>query len=249
MAHLVQAVDADILVFQEFENDVRYPQPAILDFTAYLQELTGWSYIPVQFSKSITAPYGNDQITQFILYRKDTDLKPIGDAQSYFARKSGQGRPLMMQKFQYRFNESQSLTFTLASSHLKSKRNTCGQDIECEKVRVSQATAFNKALTPFAQNNPVIWVGDFNSEPYQPTMKYLEEHNWKPLLDSSFYSYVYKERKMLLDHVLVSEKNQLDDDFKVTAKVWNINNPPAGVGEESRPVSDHDPLIIDIQEK
>ena len=247
LTHLIQAVKADILVLEEVENDSKELKPALLDLTNSLKEVTGVEYKPVEFNARYKEPYGRDAITQYILYRDKPGLELIGKAKSIKDKKGG--RPSIVQTFSYKVNETDVARFTLAASHLKSKRNTCGVDKECAEKRTAQAKAFSKALSSYGDKGTVIWVGDFNSEPYQPAMQALSHAGWDSMLDMAQYTYVYQGQKKLLDHVLVKSINKLGKKNTLTAQVWNINNPPEGTLGKQNSVSDHDPIIIDLHEK
>lgn len=229
----IQHVNPDILALQEVENDTRYPSPAILDLKSSL----GNDYELVSFgsiSKStytVKSPYGDDAITQFILYKPSNKLKAIGHAKSFSWSGNGAGRPIILQKF----SMDQNRTFCVANSHLKSKRNSCGQDQQCTQKRLKQAKVFSKSLKQQRDYcGSILWVGDFNSEPHQQTMRYLKSSQWQLLLAPQTYSYIFRGRKILLDHALWHSSNALFD----------IN---AFVDHTPKLLSDHFPVIIEIR--
>jgi len=238
---LIEASNADIIALQEVENDIDEREPAI---KALIAALKG-SY---QLTSKQTNGYGGDKITQYILLRNSTKLKAIGYLRSFTPKaRNGDphsGRPALAQQFEFTV-EHQQARFWLATSHLKSKRNSCGPDRACVEKRLGQAQDLSRELTQLQQGKvPVLWVGDFNSKPYEPTMQFLAEH-WQALLPDSAYSYMYRGRPELIDHALWLAPTE--SSWKPTASVWHVFNVQGVQQNYDESASDHDPILIELQ--
>jgi|GEM_PF-1467204 len=256
LAKFIRELNPDIIALQEIENDLHEQRPAIVDLINNL-ESGRQRYSLIELGKLPQRLLGSDQITQIIIVKKTSGLRVIDAPLSY--PNPHAGRPLLVQKFRFSKGRAQQ-HFLLATSHLKSKRNTCGDDEHCTLKRLAEGRAFSAALKELSdkQGLPVLWVGDFNSTPNEPTMTYLRSQDWRFLLPQSSYSYVYKGQQNLLDHALwlnASTKSILpswltrsDAVLVPKAQVFNINNGPKGYGRNNdlERVSDHDPVVIDF---
>lgn len=245
IVRLINHVDPDILVLQEIENDLNQQDPAIIDL---LKALGRGKY---QLLTAQPAYFGGDAITQFIAYKTQAGLMSKGELQSS-AQIYSKWRPLLWQDFRFQSGDGEIAHLTVATSHLRSKRSTCGRDYQCTQQRLKQAKAFSRLLNQHQRNHAsaLLWLGDFNAMPHENSMQTLSAQQWQLLLTPPAYTYIYKGRKELIDNALWLPAPANDQIFmKPAATAWNINTQANKNLQQSasRLVSDHDPVIVELQ--
>jgi uncharacterized protein len=266
----INAMDADVVVLVEIENDGSGTQSAIQDLTDALNaDADGdvWNFIQIP-------KLSGDVISIKLIYKPDT-ANPVGrlavldntvDIVDFNSRSN---RPVVAHAFR---DNSSGETFVVAGAHFKSKGSECYGDPDlgqgnCNQVRTKAANATLKWLeqdpTNTGMGSRFLLAGDLNAYAMEDPIKTLKEGGMADLLQEyepqeSRYSYVYKGRSGYLDHALATAglAEQIID-----AAIWHINadEPPVldynteqKSAQQKRTLyaddpyrsSDHDPVIV-----
>lgn len=261
-------LNADIIGVMEIENDGYDQHSAIYQLTQALSQQTGQ---PWRFVRAGVGKFGDDSITNGLLYRSDRvspEGQPITITTAPFGTRS---RLPLIQRFTPQ-NTVESLV--VAVNHFKSK-GSCPRDANnpdanqndgqgCwNQVRTDSA----KQLAAFIEQHPElkrhglrVLMGDFNAYAQEDPIQALIARGYYNRIDafnSQAYSYVYDAQAGSLDHLLVSG---LLTGRVVNQAVWSINADeptllqynnaelnPAWYAPSPYRSSDHDPVYADIQ--
>ena len=188
----IQALDADVIGFQEVESGVRDvngvpAHDAILTIVDELNAIPGagqWAWVgePV-LGDGTTVHYNDYPVRNEIIYRMNV-VKPVGPAMTiadddFDGFRPGDfeplGRPPVAQTFAKAAAGEPNKVFTVVVNHLKSKGSSCssigdpfdpnGQG-NCNLTRVAQANAllqFVGSLQDWSGDDDVLIIGDLNS--------------------------------------------------------------------------------------
>jgi uncharacterized protein len=246
-------LDADILALTELEND---GGASLAHLLAGLEHRLAPER---RYTYSLASPAGQAAIRAAIAFRP-ARVNARGEA--WFDERPGFRRAPVFQAF-----ERGGARFTLGVVHFKSKlcdtgpmlvpREGCG---EADRLAEAELLLTAAALDPLRPPEPLLVMGDFNSDSLEAPMTALEGAGFADLLAAlpaaDRYSYVFDGRASLLDHALA--RNGLST-FTEGVAVWHINadeprargysldNPPGAYAADPRRSSDHDPVIVDLR--
>lgn len=265
----LKALDADVYVLMEVENDGYGKRSAIEEMTQRLNQARGrpreYDYVRAPDER-----LGGDAISVGILYRPRR-LNPVGAAQTLIQPPFDHGsRAPLVQTFE---DLKTKARFTVAANHWKSKGGCAeadpanqdrGDGQGCWNAARVEAARLLKdwlASDPTASADPdLLIVGDLNSYSQEDPIRLLREAGYESLgqRDPDHYSFVYDGAAGSLDHALASPSLALQSRG---AAVWHINADEMGefdYNREDRPravdarmfrsdpfrSSDHDPLLV-----
>ena len=254
LVEAMAALDADILVLAEMENDGQGPLSSEAQLLAALNERHGgdWRAIPVP------ANANDDAIRNSVLYRAgrvQAQSAPLALDAGPFAERN---RPALAA----RFRAGDGPVFAVVANHLKSKgcRDAVGADRDIgdgqgcwNATRLDSVQRLHAWVGQHFAAMPVLMLGDFNAYAMEDPPRWLRESGWRDALadhgDAIPYSYVHEGQAGRLDHAFAnaSMAERLQD-----ATEWHINADepdvpdlhPAGGPWRS---SDHDPLVLDLR--
>ena len=271
----IAAMDADIVVLMEIENDGYGDLSAIADLVSGINQSTGRKFT---FVKPQSEFLGGDQIAVGIIYDSEK-VKEVGvastlstDAFSFYNR-----QPLV-QSFK---EHSTGGILTVAVNHFKSK-GSCLSDSNDENADQNDGQGCWNAKRLEASKQLLAWLigkptgindkdllllGDLNAYAMEDPIRYLEENKMVNLMKKKYadqdYTYVFRGQAGTLDHALASPKlrSQIVD-----AEVWHINaDEPRALdyntefksdeqinslySEAPYRASDHDPIIVTLKLK
>lgn len=263
------ALDGDLLILSELENDGYGEDSAIADLTRRLNagtsEAQGYRFITPP-----TARLGEDEIAVGILYRPSR-LQPIG--QPAFLERAEFARGLSRVPLAASFRSTRSdLAFTAVAVHLKSK-GSCPQNAGPDADQGDGQGCWNaarsaamRALLDWLQGDPTgagagrwLIAGDFNAHGEEEPLSLARQRGGLDALRATtgsmqLYSYVFQGFSGRLDHVVLGP--ELAPALR-SAGIWHINaDEPALLGyagtspEEGSPFrsSDHDPVWIELDD-
>lgn len=265
----LKAMDADLYVLVEIENDGYERGSAIAELTQRLNQARGrpreYDYVRAPGER-----LGGDLISVGMLYRP-RKLAPVGPAASLQQAPFDHGsRAPLAQTFELAKTRAR---LTVVANHWKSKGGCEGADAADQDrgdgqgcwngARVAAARLLKDWLAsdPTASGDPdLLIVGDLNAYSQEDPMRLLHEAGYVPLgqRDADHYSYHYDGASGSLDHALASAS--LAPQARGAA-VWHINAdemPDFDYNREQRPravdarmfrsdpfrSSDHDPLLV-----
>lgn len=269
----ILAINADILVLNEIEND-GYQAGSALQFL--IDRLNQQQHKSL-FYRAINAGYmGTDLIRNAIIYRPDK-VTALGKASVLSKKNSaldGQGkalfddygnRPVIIQKFRY-----QNTRLAIAAVHLKSKGSSCKETKKqrngsghCNMKRSRAAMAIAEKMLDFQESDIQLAMGDFNAYKWEQPLQIFYRQGWENasgLNAEAEFSYRFRGRLGSLDHILYQVNDQSVQGLRPQQFIsWNINS------TESRKVtlravnnktadhfpyylksSDHDPQIVTL---
>jgi len=265
----LKAMQPAIAGLEEIENDGYGPDGALAVLVNALNRaLPGANY---RFIRPGAARLGTDLIAPALIYDADrikpvgriAVLQPPGDDR---AVRTGLTRPALAAGFRSRTGGE---PFTVVVVHLRSKRSSCGKELDnavggghCAKAR-AQAVSYlerwiGKRPTGIA-SSAVALVGDFNAYPHSVAIRELLHGGWQvePPLKNGEPEYTDNARagSGRLDYVFLSA--MLAKRARGAA-IWHIDADEArGIGHTGRPAchgpaapyraSDHDPVISALE--
>lgn len=227
----VQAMQPDILLVSEVENDYGKPETAIQK----LASATGMVAI------SPESQLGDDAIAVGILYQPER-VQPVGLLAKLTDIGFGNRVPIAQ-----RFANQTGLELVVSPQHWKSKRCTSGSDCG-QEARLAAAQQVANWLADFGEN--VLLAGDLNSYYQEPAWQKLVTLGWQSYTQAHDYSYLYRGQTGALDHAFTYQLNG----WQAEVQYWHINADEApwrGYRSDRAPLdatrfSDHDPIIIDL---
>ncbi|GIX32413.1 MAG: nuclease [Lysobacterales bacterium] len=263
----LKALDGDLLILSELENDGYEENSAIAELTRRLNAGVEDAK-RYQFVRISGARLGEDEIAVGILYRP-ARLEAIGQPafleRAEFAR--GLSRVPLAASFRSRAGE---LSFTAVAVHLKSK-GSCPQSPGPDADQGDGQGCWNaarsaamRALLDWVRGDPTgsgvtAWLiaGDFNAHGEEEPLAIARQAGALDALRATagsmqLYSYVFRGLSGRLDHIVLSP--ELAPALR-GAGVWHINaDEPALLGhagafaeeETAYRSSDHDPVWIEL---
>jgi predicted extracellular nuclease len=253
LAAALLALDADVLALTELEND------GSRSLEHLLEGLAGEAPDHPAYTFAEEAPPSGSQLRVAIAYRP-ARVWPNGPA--WFETRSGFRRAPLFQSF-----DAARGSLTIGVVHFKSKHcgdepmlvpeEGCGDDTRrAEAELLLESLQGQRTRRPL---EPLLVVGDLNSDPLEAAVVTLEQGGLVDLLGAlpqdERYSFVYEGRASLIDHALGS--SELAARAR-GAGIWHINadepafrdysldNPPDAYVADARRSSDHDPIIVDL---
>lgn len=217
------ALDADVIGFNEIENDGYGSYSSIAFLVDKLNAATApgtYAFIDVDSLTGQSNALGTDAIRVGMIY-KPAKVTPVGqtavlntDAFVNGGDSAPRSRPSLAQAFQV---NATGARFIADINHLKSKGSACdapdlfdGQG-NCNQVRVN---AVNELLSWFATDptgtheTDILMLGDYNSYAKEDPITTLEAAGFTNLIESFLgadaYSYVFDGQWGYLDHALGS---------------------------------------------
>jgi predicted extracellular nuclease len=240
-------LDADVIGFNEIENDGYGPTSAIADLVDRLNAATApgtYAFIDVDAATGQVNALGTDAIKVAMIYRPDV-VTPVGQTAALNSVEFVNGgdsaprsRPSLAQAFEV---NASGARFIVDDNHLKSKGSACdapdagdGQG-NCSLVRTAAAEALVDwlATDPTLTGDPdVLLVGDYNSYTKEDPIAALESGGFTNLvadrLGPDAYSYVFDGQWGYLDYALASQ---------------NLRSQVTGVGEYH--IDADEPSVLD----
>ena len=264
------ALNADVLVLNELENDGFAESSTIMQLLALINDTQNSRvYKAIEFDK---VQRGSDAITNAIIYDVKT-VSPIDAALSTtqagsLAWGDKLHRPGLIQRFT---DLKTKKTFRVVALHLKSKGSECLDDTlestdkygACNSQRLDAVQKLNRWLTQDDSAEPIFLMGDLNSYLHEPPVQKLFQLGFQnPDLDSSDYSYAFNTRIGTLDYILT---NAAGMSWWQQSDYWHVNAdemPFLDYKVETAPhawltwsdtsfvrYSDHDPVYVDLKLK
>jgi uncharacterized protein len=219
----IQEMDADVVGFNEIENDGYGPESAIAFLVDKLNAAIApgtYAFIDADAGTGQVNALGIDGIKIGMIY-KPAHVTPVGQTAALNTEgfvNGGDGaarnRPSLLQAFQV---NATSGRFIVDLNHLKSKGSACdvpdaldGQG-NCNQVRVNAVTELLKwfATDPTGTGDPdILMLGDYNSYAMEDPITTLENGGFtnlvKSYLGEDAYSYVFDGQWGYLDQALGS---------------------------------------------
>ena len=216
-------MDADVIGFNEIENDGYGPDSSIAFLVDQLNEATAsgtYAFIDADTGTGQVNALGNDAIRVGMIY-KPSKVTPVGqtavlntEAFVNGGDSAPRNRPSLMQAFQV--NDT-GARFIVDINHLKSKGSACdapdmldGQG-NCNQVRVNSVKELLNwfATDPTGTGDPdILMLGDYNSYAKEDPITTLESGGFTNLVESfvgeDAYSYVFDGQWGYLDQALGS---------------------------------------------
>lgn len=255
------AINADVLVLNEVENDGFGPHSAARQLLAALNREQDKSGI----YRLVTPGHkGSDAIQTLLLYRPAV-LQPVAAVQVLHQHNSApdaQGkalfndygnRPVLIQTFRHR-----QQTIQLAALHLKSKGSSCGETARQQngggRCNLSRSRAV-LALQHFLKHQALaadhrLIVGDFNSYTAEQPLQPLFQAGWlraAGFSETRSHSYNYRGLLGNLDHIFLSPSLRSKVRGYLSWAINSVENPalaPYAATQEIYRSSDHDPQIL-----
>ena len=236
--------DADILGYNEIENDGYGASSAVASIVAGLNNVLGanlYGYvIPRSADLSLSGGLGGDEITVGFLYR--TDRVRLASGSQVAALQTGsftQGaarvqRPALAASFErIAAGAATGEEFTAVVTHLKSKGSSAGGAGDADagdgqglsngsRSRAASEMADWLASSPTGSSDPdVLILGDLNSYLQEDPIRILASRGYRSLFDADSYSYQFNGQWGSLDHMLASDSlySQVSGSSK-----WHINS-------------------------
>ena len=260
LAATIIASEADLVAFQEIENDGYDPNSTIADLKNTLNKMlpeANWEY-----AKPAAERLGDSPISVGIIYRSNR-LQALGPALTNNEKPFQQlSRQPLAQLFQ---DKQHKAKFLVAANHFKSKGgcpqlksdlNANQQDGQAcwNMARVEAAETLSNwlnRLRNFSANENMIILGDLNSYRKEDPLRKLIDQGWIDLVEENStqpqYSFIFFGQAGTLDYALATPALATR---LVQALNWNINSPiaPDSPLRESGYLrsSDHDPVIVDL---
>lgn len=221
-------MDADVIGFNEIENDGYGPASAIATLVDQLNAATApgtYAFIDVDTATGQVNALGTDAIKVNMIYRPGS-VTPVGQTAvlNSVAFVNGgdataRNRPSLAQAFQV--NDTGAI-FIVNVNHLKSKGSACDAPVgeqddagdgqgTCNNVRVNAATELMSwlATDPTGTGDPdILLVGDYNSYAMEDPITVIKNAGYTNLIESFLgsdaYSYVFDGQWGYLDQALGS---------------------------------------------
>ncbi|MDH3533387.1 MAG: ExeM/NucH family extracellular endonuclease [Gammaproteobacteria bacterium] len=270
LAKLTVAIDmiaADILGLVEIENN---GDAALQRIVAHLNATGGSRYDYVA-----TGVIGDDAITTGFIFKTDTVAlhgpPAILDARVDSRFDSSRNRPALAQSFVLLSNDA---VVSVVVNHLKSKSSSCAEDGDpnvhdgqsnCNATRNRAAAALANwiAVDPTGSGDPdYLIIGDLNAYLFEDPLTTLKDSGFVNLIEmhhgTSAYSFMFDGQAGALDHALATASLVPQ---VAGAIAWHINADEPRLGdynldggrdpdlfdaETPYRVSDHDPVIVDL---
>lgn len=236
MANVFVALEADIVAMCEVQEDdeiLRYITSAmntILGTNVYTYITDG-----LYGSKSSS---GYMPVKSGYIYRSDK-IETVGGSGSPYKSSIYKAR-MRIQMFKEIATDE---VFVLSMNHFKAKESTTPDP--SETTRMENATNLVNGLTWWDSDPDILIMGDLNAmteeEPIQKIIKAGYEEQLVRF-DSTAYSYVYRNKEQLIDHVMANSTMA----GQITgAYVYHINNDPI-VSYKKYNYSDHDACLVGL---
>lgn len=217
----IVAMDADVIEFNEIENDGYGPDSSLAFLVDKLNAATApgtYAFIDADAGTSQVNALGNDAIRVAMLY-KPGKVAPVGktavlNSEAFVngGDTSPRNRPSLLQAFEV---NATGARFLVDANHLKSKGSACdapdafdGQG-NCNAVRVNSVKELLAwfATDPTGTGDPdVLMLGDYNSYAKEDPITTLEAAGFTNLVASfagaDAYSYVFDGQWGYLDQAL-----------------------------------------------
>lgn len=217
-------MDADVIGFNEIENDGYGTESAIAHLVGKLNEATApgtYAYIDVDAYTGQLNALGVDAIKVGLIY-KPASVTPTGQTAVLNTEAFVNGgdsvlrnRPSLAQAF---IQNANGQVFIVDVNHLKSKGSACDLPDEgdgqgnCNTVRVNAATELMAWLAsdPTMTGDPdILLIGDYNSYAMEDPIAVIRNAGFTDLVSAFLgvdaYSYVFDGQWGYLDHALGSE--------------------------------------------
>lgn len=231
MANVFLALQADIVAICEVQEDDN-----ILSFiTAEMNTLANtnvYDYV-LDGMRASQSSSGYMPLKAGYIYRKDK-VTPEGSSTSPYSSWTYKPR-MRIQTF--RENATDEL-FVLSMNHFKAKSSSVPDDTEA--TRLENVDKLLTALNKVTADPDILVMGDLNAYTDEEPIQRLIEAGYEEQLvrfDPTAYTYIYKQKRGLLDHALanVSMAGQI-----VGAATYHINTS----GLNSYRYSDHDAYVV-----
>lgn len=269
----ILAINADILVLNEIENDGYQSDSALQFLIGQLNQQQDRKL----FYRAVNAGYmGKDSIRNVIIYRPNK-VATVGKASVLNKKNSaldGQGkalfddygnRPVIIQKFRY-----QDTSLAIAAVHLKSKGSSCKETKKqrngsgnCNLKRSRAAMAIAEKMLDFQESDIQLLLGDFNAYKQEQPLQVFHRQGWRNAADLNTvpgFSHRFRGRLGSLDHILYQIRDQSSQGLKPRQFVsWHINSTESektvSLAEDNKAdtdlapylrSSDHDPQILTL---
>jgi predicted extracellular nuclease len=265
----LSALDGDLLILSELENDGYGEESAIAELTRRLNAGAEEGNL-YRFVVPAAERLGGDEIAVGILYRPSR-LEPLGTPA--FLERAEFARGLSRVPLAASFRSARSgLAFTAVAVHLKSK-GSCPQSPGPDADQGDGQGCWNaarsaamRAILEWLEGDPTgsgagAWLiaGDFNAHGEEDPLALVRRHGGLDALRATsgsmqLYSYVFRGLSGRLDHVVISPS--LAPALRA-AGIWHANaDEPALLGyggrfaEAESPFrsSDHDPVWIELED-
>ena len=234
----ILAINADILVLNEIENDGYQAGSALQFLISQLNQQQDKQL----FYRAIDAGYmGTDSIRNAIIYRPNK-VAVVGKASVLNKNNSALGsqgkalfddygnRPVIIQKFRY-----QSSSLAIATVHLKSKGSSCKESKKqrngsgnCNIKRSRAAMAIAEQMLDFQESDIRLVLGDFNAYKQEQPLQVFYRQGWLNAADlnaEASFSYRFRGRLGSLDHILYQLSDKNSKGLKPLQFIsWNINS-------------------------
>lgn len=237
MANVFVALEADIVAICEVqEND------EILGYiTSAMNTILGenvYTYVTdgMQGSKSSS---GYMPVKSGYIYRSDK-IATVGANTSPYTTWNYKPR-MRIQTFKELATDE---VFVLSMNHFKAKDNS-GENTD--SIRMENATKLVNGLTWITTDPDILIMGDLNATTEEDPVQKIVKAGYKEQLvrfDSTAYSYVYRNKEELIDHVLANSSMA----GQITgAYTYHINNGLSSQAMEKKyKYSDHDAYVVGL---
>lgn len=267
----ILAINADILVLNEVEND-GYQSDSALQF---LISRLNQQQDKRRFYRAVNAGYmGTDSIRSAIIYRPDVVI-PVGEAKVLSKKNSaldGQGkalfddygnRPVIIQEFFH-----QDTRLTIAAVHLKSKGSSCKETKQqrngsgnCNMKRSRAAMAIAEKLLDFQESDIQLVLGDFNAYQKEQPLQVFNRQGWSNAADlnaTQNFSYRFRGRLGSLDHIIYKTRRRegLKPQYFFSWPINSVESDRVRIAQKDKKAqmniapylrsSDHDPQVLTL---
>jgi uncharacterized protein len=219
----IVAMNADVVEFNEIENDGYGPDSSLAFLVDKLNEATApgtYAFIDADAGTGEVNALGNDAIRVAMIYQpaKVTPVGQTGVLNTVAFVNGGdsapRNRPSLLQAFEA---NATGARFLVNANHLKSKGSACdapdlldGQG-NCNQVRVNSVNELLSwfSTDPTGTGDPdILMLGDYNSYAMEDPIAAIKSAGFTNLVDSFIggdaYSYVFDGQWGYLDHALGS---------------------------------------------
>ncbi len=234
MANVFLALQADIVAICEVqENDEILGY--ITDAMNTISGTTVYTYVTDGMSASQSSS-GYMPIKAGFIYRTDK-VVTVGDSHSPYTTWNYKPR-MRYQAFRELASEE---VFTLSMNHFKAKESNASAD-NSEATRLENATKLINSLATVTVDPDILVMGDLNATTEETPVQMIMDAGYEEQLvrfDPRAYSYIYKGKKNLIDHVLA---NSTMASQVTAAYAYHINT---GASYTYK-FSDHDTYVVGL---
>ena len=235
MANVFLALQADIVALCEVEENNQ-----ILGYiTSAMNSISGtdvYTYVTDDLNASQSSS-GYMPLKAGFIYRSDR-VATVG-SNSYPPKTTWGYRSRM--RYQAFKELATDEVFTLSMNHFKAKESNSATD-ETEATRIENATQLKNGLSWVSVDPDILIMGDLNANTEEEPVQILIKAGYEEQLvrfDPAAYSYIYKGKKNLIDHVLANKPMAA----QVTAAyAYHINT---GASYKYK-FSDHDTYVVGL---